>query len=114
MELHVDMIGDVSLVTVPPAHMDAGNQNEFLDEMFPVLQENSKLILDMSEIQFADSSGIGAVLRCIRQMQTSGGTMKICCLTEPVRMAFELVQMQRLVDCFDSCDGAVKAFQKAS
>lgn len=111
MDLHVDNVGDVAMVTVPVDHLDAKNHKEFMDDMMPILKGNSKLVLNLGDVQFADSSGIGAVLYCIRQIRDYGGDIKICSLSGPVEMAFELVQMQRLVDAYDSCEKALKAFQ---
>jgi anti-sigma B factor antagonist len=111
MDLHVDNVGDVAMVTVPIDHLDAKNHKEFMDDMQSLLKEHSKLVLDLGDVQFADSSGIGALLFCIRQIRECGGDIKICCLSGPVEMAFELVQMQRLVDSYETCEKALKAFQ---
>jgi len=43
--------------------LDASNEIRFKKEVISSLKTYSKAILDMSEVEFIDSSGLGVVLR---------------------------------------------------
>jgi anti-sigma B factor antagonist len=70
-------------------------------------------VLDLGKVQFVDSSGLGAILSASRQLLETGGDLKICSLTPPVRVLFELVRMHRVFDVLNDREEAVGAFARA-
>jgi anti-sigma B factor antagonist len=80
-------------------------------DMAPILEANTKMVVDLSRMRFIDSPGMGAMLSCLRQMSSKGGDLKLCGMSKQVRGAFELVRMHRIFDIFGTRDEAVRAFQ---
>ncbi len=111
MDISVDHIDGVAVATVPVDELDASNSNEFKRDIAPVLQANSKLILDLSRLRFVDSSGLGAMLSCLRQLTAKGGDLKLCSMSQQVRSLFELVRMHRIFDIHPTREDAMAAFQ---
>ena len=79
--------------------------------MESLIAENSKVVFDMKMLGFVDSSGLGAILSCLRQLKAKGGELKICALSAAVRGLFELVRMHRIFDIFDTKEEALESFQ---
>ena len=111
MDITVDKIGDVAVALVPVDELDASNTGEFKRDITPVLQANTKLVLDLSCLRFVDSSGLGAMLSCLRQLSAKSGDLKLCGMSKQVRALFELVRMHRSFDIYGTKDEAVGAFQ---
>jgi anti-sigma B factor antagonist len=111
MEMGVDKMGDVTVATIPVDELDASNAGEFKRDIAPVLQDNTKLVLDLSKLSFVDSSGLGALLSCLRQLTAKRGDLKMCGMSKQVRALFELVRMHRIFDIYDTQEQAVSAFQ---
>ncbi|MBN1592860.1 MAG: STAS domain-containing protein [Candidatus Coatesbacteria bacterium] len=112
MELSVREVGGVAVVKVPGHSLEASNVDEFKQDMIPVLDKYSSVVLDVQGLEFVDSSGLGAFLSCLRHLNSSGGDMKITGMQKPVRALFELVRMHRICDVFDNVDEAIRAFKK--
>ena len=112
MELMVENVGDVAVVAVPGPHLDASNAREFSRDIGPVLEANRKVILDVSKVEFVDSSGLGAFLSCLRRLNAGGGDLKMCGLAKPVRVIFELVRFHRIIGIYNKKEEAVRAFEK--
>ncbi len=110
MDITVDHIDGVAVATVPVEELDASNSNEFKRDIAPVLQANSKLVLDLSLLRFVDSSGLGAMLSCLRQLTAKGGDLKLCSMSQQVRSLFELVRMHRIFDIHPTREDAMAAF----
>jgi anti-sigma B factor antagonist len=110
MDFTVDHIDGVAVVTIPVEELDASNSNEFKRDIAPILQANSKLILDLSRLRFVDSSGLGAMLSCLRQLTAKGGDLKLCSMSPQVRSLFELVRMHRIFDIHPAREDALAAF----
>jgi anti-sigma B factor antagonist len=110
MEIAVDHIGDVAVVVLPVDELDASNAGEFKRDIAPVLEANTKLVFDLSRLRFVDSSGLGAFLSCLRQVNAKGGDLKLCEMSKPVRTVFELVRLHRILDILGTREEAVRAF----
>lgn len=94
-------------IVIENENLDAGNAKAFKDQMQPFLEKNNLVVLDMSALKFVDSSGLGALLACLRAMNNKGGQFKLIGLTKPVRALFELVRMHRIFPIYNSLDEAV-------
>ncbi len=110
MEIPVDKINHVAVAVAPMEELDASNVAEFKSVMAPVLEMHTALILDLSRLRFIDSSGLGAILSCLRQLSAKGGDLKLCGMTKQVRAVFELVRMHRIFDIYATREGALQAF----
>lgn len=112
MDLETEKSGDVTVLTPNADYLDASNVEDFKRDMAPIVEANSQLLINMTPIQFLDSSGLGALLSCMRRMNTAGGDLKLFGLTEAVRGTFRMTRMHRIFDIFDTRDQAEKSFQK--
>jgi anti-sigma B factor antagonist len=110
MEIAIDKVDGVSVAAMPVDELDASNAGEFKRDMASVLQANTKLVLDLSRLRFVDSSGLGAMLSCLRQVSAKGGDLKLCGMSKQVRGLFELVRMHRIFDIYGAREEAVHAF----
>lgn len=110
MEIPVERFDGVAVATIGVDELDAANAPEFKRDIAPALQANSKLVLDLGRLRFVDSSGLGAILSCLRQLTAKNGDLKLCGLSKQVRAAFELVRMHRVFDIAGSREEAVHAF----
>lgn len=112
MKLNHERHDGVTVVTMAGDVLDASVVGDFKSEMTPILKTQSRVIFDMENVQFVDSSGVGAILSCLRSLNAEGGDLKICSLTKPVRALFELVRMHKIFEIFESRDAAVSSFAK--
>ena len=105
-------MGDVAVAIMPMEELDASNAGEFKDDIAPVLEAHTKLVLDLSRLRFVDSSGLGAFISCLRKVNAKGGELKLCGMSKRIRAVFELVRMHRIFDIRDTKEEAVRAFEQ--
>ncbi len=110
MNLVQQKVGDVAVAAVPIEELDASNAEEFKRDIAPVVDANTKLVLDLSRLRFVDSSGLGAFISCLRKLNAKGGDLKLCGMSKQVRAVFELVRMHRVFDIHATSEQAVRAF----
>lgn len=65
-----------------------------------------KLILDISELDFIDSFGIGAVVAALKRLRQRGGELALVCPSSRIRRVFEICDLDRIIAMHDSIDGA--------
>ena len=109
MQFVVDQHDGFSIVTIPGDVLDAHNTKQFKADLQPFLSPGCRVVLDMGQLRFVDSSGIGAMVSCLRQVRTVEGELKLCALTKPVRAVFELVRMHQLFETFSTREDAIRA-----
>jgi anti-anti-sigma factor len=54
------------------------------------------LLVDLKEITFMDSSGLGALVSALKSIRNTNGDMVICCPNDQVQMLFELTSMTKI------------------
>ena len=110
MKLNTKIEGDVLVVACSAESIDASNVREFRADMQEVLAGSKFAVLDMSAITFVDSSGIGALIACMRELNGRKGDFRLAAMSRAVRALFELMRMHRVFGIHDTVEGAVASF----
>lgn len=83
----------------PSGILDSTKVAQFRDEVNALVQSHPDVILiDLKEVTFIDSSGLGALVAALKTVRSAGGKLLICSINEQVRMLFELTSMDRVFD----------------
>ncbi|MGC1393988.1 MAG: STAS domain-containing protein [Coleofasciculaceae cyanobacterium] len=65
------------------------------------------IVLDLSKIDFVDSSGLGALVQLVKKAQTAGGSLQI--VTNPrVTQTVKLVRLEKFLSLQPSVDQALE------
>ena len=110
MKLDTQHTADILLIRIVSDNLDASNVDELRKKALPLLGEARKVVLDLSNLQFVDSAGLGSLLACLKAIRQYQGELKLCSLTRPVRALFELMRMQKVFQIYDTPDEAVRSF----
>jgi anti-sigma B factor antagonist len=106
-----ESVGEALVVTLLDDALDAQSSKEFRRSIEADLAGAGKVVLDLAHVHFVDSSGLGAILACMRLIEGGGGGLKLCGLGPEVRKAVELVRMDRLLDVHGNRDEALQAMR---
>jgi len=110
MRIDVERIGDVLVIEVPSGNLDAANSMEFREAVESLIERGTRLLIDMENVTFVDSSGLGSILSLKRDLGERRGELKICGMLDSVASMFSLVRMDRVFDIHRTRDEAVEAF----
>ena len=76
-----------------------------------LLQEDeTQIVLNLSEVPSMDSSGIGVVVRGLTAMKERGGSIKLVQPTKMVLQTLKLVAVLNLFEVFENEEDAVQSF----
>jgi anti-sigma B factor antagonist len=107
MQLHHHQRGDVLIVWPLEKRIDAATSAEFKQKMSEWIDAgNRKIVLNLSEVDFIDSSGLGAIISSLKKI-SGKGDLVICGVKETVMSLFRLTRMHRVFDILGSEDEAV-------
>jgi anti-sigma B factor antagonist len=99
-----------TVIELTAATLNVNNVKEFKADMEPYLESETHIILDLNKLSFVDSSGLGSFLFCLKRLNQKGGDLKLCNVTKPVRILFEMVRFHQIIDIFNSQDEALASF----
>lgn len=68
------------------------------------------IVIDMAEVDFIDSSGLGSLVSCLRQVNKENGDIRLSSLEDQIRALIELTRLHRVFQIFDDCEAAIKSF----
>jgi anti-sigma B factor antagonist len=106
MKLHETRHDGISTVTVAEPRIDAAAAIRFKDAMRGITTGGpDHVVLDLSQVLFVDSSGLGAIVAAMKQMGP-GRRLDLAGLTPDVAKVFRLTRMDSV---FVIHDGAVRA-----
>jgi anti-anti-sigma factor len=114
MRFRFRQFGDVAAVEPDGDTLDAERADEFRQELQTHLHVNRKVLLDLSAVAFADSTGLGAILVCIHRAAAAGGRLRICGLRPLVQEMFHVLRLDRMVDVHTTPEEALLAFGVAA
>jgi anti-sigma B factor antagonist len=67
----------------------------------------SKIVVDLSGTEFIDSSGLGALVSCLKRVRQAGGDLRLAAPTEQVRMVLDLTNLSRVLRPSETVEAAV-------
>ena len=113
MQMTVSEVGSVLIVTVGDRRIDAAVAVRFKDKMLELTQHDAKrVILDLSNVEFLDSSGLGAVVGSMKQLGRSR-TLDLAGLTPTVEKVFRITRMDRVFRIFANTEAALQEAEDA-
>jgi len=109
MDINIDDRGNAAVITIS-GRLDASNV-ERVKKQFPEwLATNNRIVMDLSAMDFLDSTGLGGIVACLKYAVEADGNLKIACLQDKPRMVFEITRAYKIFDIFDDVDAAVESF----
>jgi len=101
---------NVLVIDLREDNLDASNVREFRDTVQSLIQGHSRVVLDMTGVKFVDSSGLGALISCLRQLNTRKGDFRLCNMSNTVRALFELMRMHRVFNIQATREDAIVSY----
>lgn len=88
--------GNATVYVVPGPRLDVASVAEFRTRVGAIIDEGaSRLVIDMSEIAFLDSSGLGALVGAMKRAGRRG-TVEIANVRPEVMKVFRLTRMDQV------------------
>jgi len=104
-------VGDVSLVTLN-GRIILGEESTALREKLKSLiaAGKQKIVLNMAEIDYIDSSGLGALVAAHLSAQNAGSSIRLCNLGKKFHEVMQLTKLLTVFDVYDTEAAAVSSF----
>jgi anti-sigma B factor antagonist len=95
--LVVAVRGDVDIATAPALR----------DALADAVKRSAAVVVDLADVPFLDSTGLGVLVAAANRARAGGRTLVIARPRQIVRNALRLVQVDTVIDVYDSLDDAL-------
>lgn len=100
--------GDAYTLCRPVGELDAYTVGRFR-EALSELSEAQQLLIDLSEVPFMDSAGLGALIGGIRRAREAGGDVAVACGRPTLTRLLHTTGFDRIVAVTETVDDAADA-----
>lgn len=75
-----------------------------------IASDNKKILLNLGEVNYIDTSGLGALISAFGEMNNQQGKLKLLNLTKRVQAVMQITKLLTVFDVFDSEEAALNSF----
>ena len=90
-----------------------GEGDELLREKINSLVENGteKIVLNLGDVPYVDSAGLGEIVRCYTTVSRKNGELKLLNLTKRIHDLLSITKLLTVFDTYDTESEAVASFK---
>jgi anti-sigma B factor antagonist len=107
LEIHVEET-DAYTLCRPVGELDAYTVSQFR-EVLAELAAHPRLLIDLSDVPFMDSAGLGALIGGIRRAREAEGEVSVACSRPTLTRLLHTTGFDRIVPVTETVDEAVDA-----
>jgi len=115
MKLVTRLIDDVEVVEVS-GRIELGEGSAAIREVVRDLlaRGRKKIVLDLADVDYIDSAGLGALVSAFTSVRNDGGDLKLVYLTKKVQDLLQMTKLYTVFEIFDDETAAIKSFNQTA
>lgn len=109
--LNTRQIDDVTVIDVEGKITLGDGSSQLRDALRELVQQgHKKILLNLSDVTYIDSSGVGELVAGYTSVANGGGTLKLLGLTRRVKDLLQITKLYTVFDVHEDEPHAVKSF----
>ncbi|HEY6213105.1 MAG TPA: STAS domain-containing protein [Vicinamibacterales bacterium] len=115
MQIQERAVGDVMVLDLK-GKITLGEGDELLKDKVNSLvnQGHKKIVLNLADVPYIDSAGLGEIVRTYTTVSRQGGSLKLLNLTKRITDLLAITKLLTVFETFDSENDAVKSFSASA
>jgi anti-sigma B factor antagonist len=101
MKLNLEKMNGYSVIFVQEERIDAHNSGELKEYILRLIEHGEiKIIIQLENVRFIDSSGLGALLSGYKNAAAKSGKLALASCKQQVISMFELTRLNRVFEIY--------------
>jgi anti-sigma B factor antagonist len=111
MKIVERLVGDVVILDLTGKIL-IGEGDDLLRDAVTKLADSgkTKILLNLAEVPYVDSAGLGEVVRCYTTVSRKGGKLKLLNLTKKIQDLLAITKLLTVFETYDNQEEAIKSF----
>jgi anti-sigma B factor antagonist len=116
MQIGERTVGDVMIVDVSgKVTLGDGGDAMLKDKMRSLVQQgHKKILLNLGEVSYVDSAGLGEIVQAYATLNKNGGKLKLLNATKRIKDLLAITKLLTVFECHDSEADGVKSFSASA
>ena len=103
--------GNIEIAKISVNKINALVSEEIRDDISRIFDKpNSKVIIDLSDVEYIDSSGFGCFLSIMKAARTNYGAMKISNPSKSVLPLFKTLHLHTIFEIYNDLEQCIDSF----
>jgi anti-sigma B factor antagonist len=114
MRIEVANTDGVTIVRPSGDRLDIEVASDFRSMLLSLIEQgNRRLVVDLADVSFIDSSGLGALVSALKTLKRSdnGGDVRLARVQPPVVSLLEIIRLNRVFTSYATVEQAAQSFQ---
>jgi anti-sigma B factor antagonist len=104
--------GNITLLEFSGKMMGGPDAGVLNDKLHALIDQNKiRLVADLGEVDWMNSSGLGILIQGLNTMRNSGGDLKLANVTERIKNLLMIAKLTRIFEIFDTVEDALASFK---
>jgi anti-sigma B factor antagonist len=115
MQIEERNVGDVKVLDLK-GKITLGEGDELLkDKVNSLLNQGlKKIVLNLADVPYVDSAGLGEIVRTYTTVSRQGGSLKLLNLTKRITDLLSITKLLTVFETFDNENDAVRSFSQSA
>ncbi|MEW6555669.1 MAG: STAS domain-containing protein [Actinomycetota bacterium] len=102
-------VGGVKVVVLE-GEIDLSTAAVFKETVYEVIEAgNTDLVIDLTELEFMDSTGLGVLVAALKKTTTEGGSIRLICDKRNILKVFTITGLDKVFAIYDNLQRCLDA-----
>ena len=104
-------VGNVTILDLKGKILIGEGDDALRDAVTRVVQSGkTRILLNLAEVPYVDSAGLGEIVRCYTTVSKNGGKLKLINLTKKIQDLLAITKLLTVFETYDSEEEATRSF----
>ena len=111
MTIKEKISGDVAILSLKGDLVSEADTLKLKQKIHSLASDKMKhIVIDMSSVEYVNSSGLGAMISALTTMRSSGGDLRLAQLSEGVENLFVITKLVQVFGTYDTIERAIASY----
>jgi anti-sigma B factor antagonist len=111
MKIVERQVSDVSILDLQGKILIGEGDDVLRDAVSKLVDSGkTKILLNLADVPYVDSAGLGEIVRCYTTVSRKGGRLKLINLTNKIRDLLSITKLLTVFETYESEEQGVKSF----
>ncbi len=100
MNFFLEEVDGIKIIRLKEERLDTSIAPDLKAQLLVLINDGKKVLLNLNDVDYADSSGLGAILLGFRQARDVGGEFAICGVQKRVETMINIAQLTNVITIY--------------
>lgn len=112
MNFFLEEVDGVKILMLKEERLDSNIAPDLKAQLLVLINDGKNVLLNLKDVKYADSSGLGAILLGFRHARDTGGQFAICKVQKRVQGMIRIAQLTNVITIYNDQSEAVESMKK--